>query len=276
MPIVKSTLTAILTGIAALGPTWVNTQGAVRLSCSPRVAPLARGYGSPDDVAVQGSRLLFGDLTRNVLAAESGGRVSTLVTGLSVPEGIVVEQGNRVVVVEQGANRLDTIDLSTGRRQILKAFLNQTGLEGIDGIAPAPGGGIYVPDSPYGRLYLLDTRNQLHLLASGLGRPVDAVAFRGGVAVADETANAVWFVSRGRVQRLATLSIPDDVVVTGGHLLADTLGDGKVWEVWPAVKVLVSGFGQPQGLAVLSKNAVVLADSRSNGLYSVSHLGGCL
>jgi DNA-binding beta-propeller fold protein YncE len=188
----------------------------------------------------------------------------------------VIQAAHRVVVVEQGANRLDTINLASGRRQVLRAFANLTGQEGVDGIGAAPNGGLYVPDSPYGTLYLLDKRNRLHLLASGLSRPVDAIRYAGGVAVADENANAVWLVSQGRVQRLATLSIPDDLAVFHGRLLADTLGDGRLWEVRPSVKLLVSGFGQPQGLAVLNSGALVLADSRTNGLYSVSNLQGCL
>jgi hypothetical protein len=271
---VRAILPALLAVAAALGPVSTEAQ-LMSAACAPHLTLLAHGYGSPDDVAVQGSRILFGDLTRNVLAAESKGRVTTLVSGLQVPEGIVVQSPHRVVVVEQGANRLDTIDLATGRRQVLKTFPNQTGREGIDGIAPAPNGGIYVPDSPHGRLYLLDKHGRLHLLAGGLGRPVDAIRFDGGIAVADETANAIWLVAHGRARRLATVPTPDDVAVFHGRLLAVTLGDGKLWEVRPAVKPLVSSFGQPQGLAVLNNSAVVVADSSSNGLYAVANLQSC-
>jgi hypothetical protein len=149
------------------------------------------------------------------------------------------------------------------------------GKEGVDGIGAAANGGIYVPNSPYGQLLLLDARSHLSSLATGMGRPVGATRYAGGVAVPDETANAVWLVRAGRLQRIATLSTPDDVVVFRGALLAVTLGDGGLWEVRPHLRLLQSGLGQPQGLAVLNGDSVVIVNSQANALLRLSGLGTC-
>lgn len=189
---------------------------------------------------------------------------------------MVVEAHNRAIVAEQAANRLIEVNLKSGRHlRVVKQLVNRTGRTGVDGIARAPGGGIYIPDSPNGRLLLFGPKGRLTTLAGGMGRPVGAIQFRGGVAVADETANAVWWVKSGRVQRLATVSIPDDVAVVSSMLVAVTLGDARLWEVWPRVRPLISGYGQPQGLVATGSGSAVVADSRFNALYSVTGLGGC-
>lgn len=253
-----------------------KVQAASTLICSPHVTLIAHGYGSPDDVAISKGRVLFGDLANGTLAADRNGHVSVLISGLRTPEGIIVKGRHRVVVVEQGLNRLDTIDLASHRRRVLLTMANGTGLEGVDGVHPAPDGGIYIPDSPYGTLYLLDARRRLHLLAKGMDRPVDAIHFHGGVAVADENAHAVWMVRGGRIRRLATVDVPDDLVIFRGRLVTDSLGDGHIWEVWPSVRILAGGFNQPQGLAVLNQRALVVTSSNTNRIFAVSNLAGCL
>lgn len=254
---------------------WASAPAHRTLACVPRVVLLARGFGSPDDVAVQGRRILFTDQGNGSLAAEAQGRVTVLARGLDEPEGIVVEGKNRVLVAEQGLNRIDEIDPRNGRRTVVVRLPNGTGQMGVDGIAPAPNGGVYIPDSPNGRLLLLDRRRRLHVLITGLGRPVGAIGWAGGVAVADETDRAVWLVRGGRATRLATLPVPDDVAVVNGHLLAVSLNDGRLWEISPHVTPLVSGLGQPQGLATLRGGSVVVANSPGNALYRISGLAGC-
>jgi hypothetical protein len=273
---VRLLLVLLMVSVLVAGQGSVPTQASRAAVCSPRVSLIAHGFGSPDDVAISGGRVLFGDLANGTLDAEHDGRVTVLASGLRTPEGIVVEKPDRVVVVEQGLNRLDQIDLKTGRRHVLVTMRNNTENEGIDGIHAAPHGGIYIPDSPYGTLYVLDSQRRLHLLVQGLSRPVDAIHYHGGVAIADENARAVWFVKNGHVRRLATLDVPDDLAIFHGHLLADSLGDGKVWEVAPRLKRLASGFDQPQGLAVLNQQTVIVTSSNTNGIYAVSHLAACL
>lgn len=267
-------LVAILLSLAFLLPSASSASPAQSATCQLRPVLLARGYGAPDDVVTKGRTILFSDTTAGVVGAVKGKRRWVLLRGLNVPEGIVVRPHDRLIVVEQGANRLDTIDLHSRRRSVLLTLRNTTGLEGVDAISAA-GPDLLIPNSPYGQLLRLH-RGRLEVVTNGLARPVDAVPYAGGIAVADENANAIWLVRSGRVTRLATVSIPDDVVVYHGHLLAVTLGDGALWEIRPRVRRLLGGFGQPQGLTVGGGGSVIITDSRQNAVYRVSLPVSCL
>src|SRR5947209_3169604 len=86
-------------GLVAV-PLISGTGVSSRLSltpCAPRVTFLARGYGAPDDVALDGRRILFGDTAAGVVAAIDGRSERVIVRNLSVPEGIVVRGKNRIV-----------------------------------------------------------------------------------------------------------------------------------------------------------------------------------
>lgn len=264
---IRAVLAAAVLGLFVMLPSRGVARAPAAGACQPRSVFLARGYGAPDDVVMDGRTILFSDTTAGVLGAITGTRRRVVVRHLNVPEGIVVWPHHRLVVVEQGANRLDVIDLQHERRRVLLRLLNTTGREGVDAIS-AIGPDLLIPNGPYGSLLRLH-RGHLRVITGTLGRPVDAIPYRGGIAVADETANAIWLVRRGRVTRLATVSIPDDLAVFHGRLLAVTLGDGALWEVRPHLKRLVSGFGQPQGLAVEGPKNLVIADSQRNALYRV-------
>jgi hypothetical protein len=266
---------ALATVIAAVLAGRVNSVSATA-GCAPSIAKLASGQGKPDDVAFDESRILFGDQGSNSLLAVKNGRVTTLARHLHDPEGIVVRGKDRAVVAEQETNRLVAVDLHTGTVRTMIQLTNATKNLGIDGIGDAGHGGLLIPDSPNGRLLSLDSRRRLHVVAGGMGRPVDALRFRGGVAVADETASTVWLVRGGRLTRLGTFSTPDDVAVFHGALLAVTLGDHALWEVWPHVRLLSAAFAQPQGLAVGPHGEVVVADTTLNALYRISGLRACL
>lgn len=273
MTLAKLTIAALL-GLGVALPVRASARTPAVLPCRARTVFVARGYGAPDDVVMKGRTILFSDTTAGVVAAINGNHRWVLARNLNIPEGIVVRPHNRLVVVEQGANRLDTIDLRHGRRTILLQLRNTTGLEGVDAIT-AIGPDLLIPDSPYGRLLRLHS-GRLRIVAGGLERPVDAIPYRKGIVVADENANAVWFLRNGTVTRLATVSIPDDLAVYHGRLLAVTLGDGSLWEIRPHRKRLLSGFGQPQGLTVEGRKNVVIADSRRNALYRVILPLSCL
>lgn len=268
---------AAILGSGLIGPSAMSLHAAdpsiiTTRSCSPHVSLITRGYGSPDDVAVNGKTILFGDIHAGVISMVRGGRKTILFRGLNVPEGIAVLPGHRLAVVEQGLNRIDVLNLRSKRRRVLLNLRNNTGLEGVDGISRV-GGDLIIPDSPYGTLYRFH-RGELRLITAALSRPVDAVAFNHGLAVADENANAVWMVWHGPVRSLARLSTPDDVAVAGGRLFAVTLGDNALWEVRPHL-VRLARFGDPQGLAVLNSGTLVVADSTRNSLYRVSLSKSC-
>lgn len=263
--------TALLLGLPFVSRA-PQVQAAV---CAPTTTIVGSGLGAPDDLAVRGRTIYFTDVNAGVLATLSGGRAHIVARGLQSPEGIVLEKGGRALVAEQGANRIDQVNLSTGRWSVWINLRNTTGLEGIDGIAPGPKGQTYVPDSPYGSLWLLDKKRRLHLVVAGLGRPVGALRYGGGVAVADETANAVWLVRSGRAVRMATVSIPDDLATVDGRLFAVTLGDGALWEIAPRLRRVVAGLGQPQGLAAWGAGSALVANSTSNRIVRIDGLLAC-
>ena len=264
---------AVILGIIAGSLSWqaspANSASAATLgSCKTTVSRVAHGYGAPDDLAILGGKVVFGDIKAGVVARIDGGRVTVLVRHLNVPEGIAVLDEHDIVVVEQGYNRLDTINLSTGSRRVLLRLTNNTGQEGVDSITRI-GSSLIIPNSPYGTV-LRYHAGHLTTLATGMSRPTSAVAYGGGLAVADENANAVWLVKRGHVPRLASVPTPDDVAVVNGMLVAVTLGDGKLWEIRPRQRVLAAGFNQPQGLVTTGRRSVAIAASDQNAIFRVS------
>jgi hypothetical protein len=240
--------------------------------CRPDVRFLTHGYGSPDDVTVHRGQIYFGDIKAGYLVRVSDGRKHVIRRRLNVPEGIAFTGSSQVAVVEQGLNRIDTLNLKTGRLRVLIDMRNTTGLEGVDAIT-AVGSDLIIPDSPYGTLYRLHKGN-LRWIAGGMSRPTSVVPYQGGFAVADENAKAVWLVQHGRLQRLATLSIPEEVAVVHGMLLSITLGDGALWEVRPRLRRL-HWFSAPQGLTPDGGNRLILADSKQNSLYRITLPSAC-
>jgi hypothetical protein len=258
--------------VLASKPTHGLQAATAALVCRPKVNFITHGYGSPDDVAVHGKQIYFGDIQAGYLARIDGYRKTVVRRNLKVPEGIAFTGKNQVAVVEQGLNRIDALNLKTGRLRVLIQLRNSTGLEGVDAIAEI-GHDLIIPDSPYGTMYRLHN-GHLQWIAGGMARPTDAVQYAGGLAVADENANAIWVVRHGRVQRLATVSIPDEVVVVRGMLLAITLGDGALWEIRPRFRRL-HWFAQPQGLASAGGTSVILADGKQNSIYRITLPSTC-
>lgn len=243
--------------------------------CVPHISLLARGFGAPDDLRWAERSLWFGDLNIGAVAQVTNGRVRIVARHLLSPEGVIV-RGHTLIVAEQGANRVIAINLKSGVRRTLLRLVNTSGQEGVDGIGPAPGGNVYVPNSPYGTLLVLNPRTgNARRVGTGLGRPVDAVRYGDGIAVPDETTGAVWLLRAGRRIRLATLATPDDVVVWHGALLATSLGDGRIWEVRPHLRLLASGFREPQGLAAVG-DSLAVADSKDNAIYRLSGVAPCV
>ncbi len=269
-------MTAMLIAPIAL-PTSTRTafgQVTLNAACTPRVKTLANGFGAPDDLAVRGRHILFGDIRAGEVVELSGGRRQILVRHLRVPEGMVVAGKHKLIVVEQALNRLDVINLKTGRSSVLLRLKNGTGAAGVDGIAGSAGN-LIIPNSPYGTVLRLHG-GRLSTLVSGLSRPTDATGYRGGLAIADENADAIWMLRKGRRTKLASLPTPDDVAVVGKALLAVTLGDGSLWEIKPRVRRISRIFSQPQGLLSLGHRTVIVADSAQNRIVRLSLSKGCL
>ena len=224
------------------------------------------GLSAPDDLAFDSrGRLLYSDInTGAVSAINADGSVERLAAGLSEPEGMLVLPDGRILVAEQGRNRVMAIDPQTHRLTLWRAFGNHTSNAGIDGIGPiipaalngtplATAGDVIVPDSPNGLVWAVtpDGRGAVEI-ARGMTRPVGAAVDQSGrIFVADE-GGALWVLDP-RMHRVAVLATPDDVAVThSGAQFVNTLGDNAIHELDAQGRRLgiLSGISQPQGIAL--------------------------
>jgi sugar lactone lactonase YvrE len=228
---------------------------------------LLRNLPAPDDLVFDNDgRLLFSDIKAGTVSAlRADGSVERIAGGMSAPEGMLVQADGRILVAEQGRNRVVAIDPTSHAVTQWRAFPNRTGRDGIDGIGPAlpsqdasgnllpTGGDVIVPDSPNGVVWRVGPDGKTATqIASGLVRPVDAaVDAAGRIFIADE-GGALWELDPAR-HRFATLPTPDDVLVSrGGHIFVNTLGDNAIHELdaqGHQVKV-ITGIQQPQGIAL--------------------------
>lgn len=228
-----------------------------RVDAAVNLQVLAVAGGQPDDITTDShGRLVWGDLAGGTVDRLERGHVVTVVRGLSIPEGIVVLRNGTMLLAEQGVDRIDRID-RRGRVTTLYRLQPVSGQEGVDGIAIDPrSGSLLIPDSPRGAVLRLNLRNRrVHVLASGLGRPVDAVIdAHGNVLVPDEHLGTLVVIApRGRVSYHGAYSTPDDVAVDrSGHIWITTLGDGGLWVIAPhtAPRRVLVGLANPQGLTL--------------------------
>jgi len=273
-PIFMALLVISATGCqpaAAPSPTVTpaaSASPAALAACPSSVVPtgpqvLAQKLPAPDDLAFDNAgRLLLSDITAGTVSAlRDDGSVQRVAGGMSAPEGMVVQGDGRILVAEQGRNRVLAIDPQTHAVSQWRAFPNRTGRDGIDGIGPIIDGSndaaapadVIVPDSPNGIVWRVSPDGKTATqIASGLVRPVGAaVDATGRIFVADE-GGALWALDPAR-HRFATLSTPDDVVVgRDGRIFVNTLGDNAIHELdaqGHQVSVL-RDIQQPQGIAL--------------------------
>src|SRR6202165_5476077 len=234
---------------SALAACPATTAGA-----GPQV--LLQNQPAPDDLAFDNQgRLLFSDIkTGAVSALNADGSVERIAGGMSAPEGIVVQADGRILVAEQGRNRVVAIDPQTHAVTQWHAFPNRTGRDGLDGIGPIlPSGEVIVPDSPNGVVWRVsaDGKNATQI-AGGMVRPVGAaVDSTGRIFVADE-GGALWVLAPAKL-RFATLWSPDDVLGgRAGHIFVNTLADNAIHELDSQGHQVgvISGIQQPQGIAL--------------------------
>ncbi len=228
-------------------------------------------------IARDGSILFSDTANGTVNRIGSDGKVTTLVRGLSEPEGIVAMPDGSLIIAEQNKNRLLRFQPSTGQPPTLWLQLeNKTSQAGVDGIArDAETGDIIVPDSPNGRVLRVspDGKNA-RIVATGFVRPtgVDMEA-DGSIVVADEFGDAVDRIhANGQVERLGKFSTPDDVAVDSkGRIYVASLGDGSIRVIDPQtgeVSLLVTLRG-PQGLAVEANGNLVATEPALNRIVRV-------
>jgi outer membrane protein assembly factor BamB len=239
----------------------------VALSSLPVLAHLS---GGPDDAATVGDGSVWiseHDGGHLVHLDAAGTVVQTLVDPLG-PEGIVVLPDGTLLVAQQVPNRIDHLD---ARRGIFAPWLPlgpAPSGAGIDGIGLA-GTSVVVPDSHAGRLLTValtanDGVGAVTVIATGLGRPVDAAAIGDGAyAVTVENQPGLVRVSAGASGAVVHEASLDDVVVEGGvayvtdltgRVLAVDLADGSS-------RVLVSAAPDAQGLTVFGTGLLVVDET---------------
>ncbi|HXA28496.1 MAG TPA: hypothetical protein VN193_07080 [Candidatus Angelobacter sp.] len=231
--------------------------------------------GNPDDLSVTpGGQLWVSDVSAGMVhlvdVAVPGGQVDRTITGLTTPDGIAGLANGAVAVGEQDRNRVTVVDTG-GARSVLLTLPSRGGLLGLDGITwdSGPANRLLIPDSPHGTLlsYAFDQKTST-MLASGLGRVVGVATGSGGgdlwlAAEAESPRGLLHFVN-GVATPAGHLAQLDDVVLDGGLLYVTDLRNHSVHAVDPdsgADRVIATGFGEPQGLAVLPDGGLAIADS---------------
>lgn len=258
---------------------------ATLAGCPPATAagalPVLHRAGAPDDLAGDGSGGLWISDTAagTVTHLDAGGAVRASFGGFSSPEGMVVLPDGAVLVAEQGRDRI--VELTpTGQRSVFAALpAHPSSVEGLDGIGFG-GGRVLIPDSPHGSLLTApqnDGARRSTLVPSGLGRPVGAAEWTdGAVYVTAENAAPRGLLrvdAGGAVTTVGNLRQLDDIIVAAGLLYVTDLADGTLLAASPASgesRVLVTGIGQPQGLAALPDGRLAIADS-STGRVIATH-----
>ncbi|GAC1442623.1 MAG: hypothetical protein NVSMB52_00020 [Chloroflexota bacterium] len=249
-----SRLVLIVITMGAIGTVW---HPAHITHARATLQIIASVGGKPDDITMdpQG-RLVWGDLARGTINRLVNGKVVTLFHNLGVPEGIVALGHGAFLVAEQSSDRIDRIDRK-GTLTVLYHLQPVPGQDGVDGIGfDARTDTVLIPNSPRGTLLGLSLRtHRVHVIAQGLGRPVEAtVDTHGNILVPDEHLGTLVVISpRGHISYRGQLATPDDVVVDrSNRIWVTTLGDGGLWMLAPgaAPRRILVGLLNPQGLTL--------------------------
>jgi sugar lactone lactonase YvrE len=265
--------TACQSATTTPSPTPGPTLSASPLAACPAApAPagpqiLLQNQPGPDDLVFDNDgRLLISDISKGTVSAlRADGSLEQIAGGLSAPEGMVIAADGRILVAEQGRNRIVAIDPQTRAVTPWRTFPNRTGRDGIDGIGPLlpakdalgnllpTGDNVIVPDSPNGVVWRVTPDGKTATqIATGMNRPAGGgIDANGRIFIADE-GGPVWVLDPSK-HRFATLPTPDDVLVgRGGHVFVNTLGDNAIHELDAQGHqvAVISGIQQPQGIAL--------------------------
>lgn len=243
--------------VCPLLPQAGNASAARGVNAGINLQVVTVAGGQPDDITTDAhGRLVWGDLAAGTIKRFDGRRVRVVVRGLSVPEGVVALGNGSLVVAEQGSDRIVQIN-KRGRLRVLYRLQPVPGQDGVDGMhLDSRTGTLLIADSPRGAVLRLNIRSRTaRVVATGLGRPVDAVAAgNGDILIPDEHLGTVVVVApSGRISYRGTFAIPDDVAVDhSGRVWVTTLGDGGLWVIAPhaAPRRVLAGLANPQGLTL--------------------------
>jgi hypothetical protein len=275
-------------------PSQAPSPRATLASCptTPAAAsslPVLWRGGHPDDLsATPGGSLWVSDVTAQLVHLISlsvpGGAVDRTITGLTTPDGVSGLANGAVAVGEQDRNRVTVVDTTVagGARSVLLTLPSRGGLLGLDGITwdSTAADRLLIPDSPHGTLLSWSfSQKTSTTLATGLGRPVGVATGSGGdlwLAAENEAPRGLLHVVGGTATPVGHLAQLDDVVLDAGLLYATDLRTLTVHAIDPdsgADRVIASGFGEPQGLAVLGDGGLAIADSPRGVVQRITPCG---
>jgi sugar lactone lactonase YvrE len=270
-------------------PTPSPTPTPHSLATCPPSAPenalqvFARPGGSPDDLApaADGGLWLTDQPNHRVIRLGPTGSTVFVMSDPRAPEGIVPQPDGTLILAEQGPDRVVIVrPPSISPVSIMVQLQPVNGRPGLDSIeADRAGDRLLIPDSPRGALRAMPlSGGPLTTLATGLGRPVDAIIGPdGSIYVTAENALGLSRVpaAGGPPVQVGNLVNLDDVLAAGPLLYVTDLSDGTLRAVDPLSgdsRTLVTGIAQPQGIAQLADGRLAVTDS-SRGL--VLALTGC-
>ncbi|HZS15957.1 MAG TPA: hypothetical protein VFC09_15295 [Candidatus Dormibacteraeota bacterium] len=240
--------------------------------------------GGADDLATAPGGGLWVSYSASLVAHVVAGAVTRVIRGISVPEGLVALPDGDLVVAEQGRQRILVVH-PDGTRTVLLTLPSAGGQLGVDGIGWDPQANrVLVPDSPHGTLLSvpLDQPGHATTLATGLPRVVGVEPAADGdglylAAEAEAPRGLLVLSGPGPARPRGDLAQLDDVVLTGGLLYATDLRNGSLDAVDPATgaeRTIATGFGEPQGLAVLDDGGLAVADEKRGLVQRIAPCGG--
>ncbi len=222
--------------------------GAPGLASQLPLLVLASGLHDPDDLYLDGDRLLAGEHATGRIAVLDS-EVDQLPGSVPLVEGIA-RIGPDLYVADQQADRIVVLR-TDGQVQPFFQLSPVRGVDGVDGIA-TDGRVLIVPDSARGQVLWIGTDARVQRTASGFARPTGAWPMPdGSVLVADENAGRVYRLAADGTRSVVAsgLGLVDDVAAApDGRIFAINLTAEALVEVGRGA--LVSGFDQVQGLAV--------------------------